>query len=81
MQTRPMIERLLAVAIAVTDAKGMNVTRTASQHEVSTKTITRDKDFLPDRLSMPMDYDHTERVWRGQDKGQIPALTLLSTFH
>jgi predicted DNA-binding transcriptional regulator YafY len=55
--SRPPLERMLRIHQAIQAGDYPNATSLAVQLEVSTKTITRDLDFMRDRLELPVAYD------------------------
>lgn len=57
---RPAIERMLRVHQTLKQDTFPNCTKLAAEMEVSTKTISRDIDFMRDRMLLPIDYDAAE---------------------
>ena len=56
---RPAIERMLRVHNELKAGSFPNCSSMAKEMEVSTKTISRDIDFMRDRMLMPIEYDAT----------------------
>ncbi|MBC2605636.1 helix-turn-helix transcriptional regulator [Pelagicoccus albus] len=54
---RPAIERMLRIHNELKANSYPNCTSLSKQMEVSTKTISRDIDFMRDRMLLPVDYD------------------------
>ena len=54
---RPAIERMLLIHHALKKGGFPNCSTLARELEVSTKTISRDIDFMRDRMLMPIDYE------------------------
>ncbi|MCH6258839.1 YafY family transcriptional regulator [Puniceicoccaceae bacterium K14] len=54
---RPAIERMLRIHQALKRGGHPNCTKLSRELEVSTKTISRDIDFMRDRMQMPIEYD------------------------
>ncbi len=52
MQCRSTVARLVKVAAAFASPGGLNIPKLASELEVSTKTLYRDKSFLEDRIGL-----------------------------
>lgn len=62
MQTlnyRSTVARLIKVAAAFASPRGANLRRLASELEISYKTITRDKEFLADRIGLELECEIT----------------------
>ncbi len=57
---RPAIERMLRIHKALQKGGFPNCTRLARELEVSSKTISRDIDFMRDRMLMPIEYEASE---------------------
>ncbi len=57
---RPAIERMLLIHKALQRGGFPNCSRLAEELEVSTKTISRDIDFMRDRMLMPIEYEPSE---------------------
>lgn len=57
---RPAIERMLLIHKALQRGGFPNCSRLAEELEVSTKTISRDIDFMRDRMLMPIEYEASE---------------------
>lgn len=57
--SRPPLERMLRIHQAVQAGDYPNATRLAASLEVSVKTISRDIEFMRDRLELPLEYDRT----------------------
>lgn len=74
--SRPSIERLFRIihAIATNGPGSLVNTRTlAVEWEVSSKTISRDLEFLRDRLCVPIDYDPQRFTWYVVEGAKWPA--------
>ncbi|MDQ8203331.1 WYL domain-containing protein [Pelagicoccus sp. SDUM812003] len=54
---RPAIERMLRIHNELKSGSYPNCTSLAKEMEVSTKTISRDIDFMRDRMLLPLEYD------------------------
>lgn len=54
---RPAIERMLRIHREIKSGKFPNCTTLAREFEVSTKTISRDLDFMRDRMLLPIEYE------------------------
>ncbi len=57
---RPAIERMLLIHKALQRGGFPNCSQLAAELEVSTKTISRDIDFMRDRMLMPIEYEASE---------------------
>ena len=57
---RPAIERMLFIHKALQNGGYPNCSKLARELEVSTKTISRDIDFMRDRMLLPIDYEPSE---------------------
>ncbi len=57
---RPAIERMLLIHKALQKGGFPNCRQLAADLEVSTKTISRDIDFMRDRMLMPIEYEASE---------------------
>lgn len=57
---RPAIERMMLIHKALQRGGFPNCSRLAAELEVSTKTISRDIDFMRDRMLMPIEYEASE---------------------
>ncbi|MEK7781487.1 MAG: hypothetical protein AAB370_08315 [Verrucomicrobiota bacterium] len=62
---RKVFERIVAVCVALTNTSdATNQRMLARRFEVSEKTISRDFEFIRDRLMLPVEYNtHTRRWW------------------
>lgn len=54
---RPAIERMMRIHHALKNGEFTNCSKLSAQLEVSTKTISRDIDFMRDRMMLPIEYD------------------------
>ena len=57
---RPAIERMLRIHTELKQDRLPNCTKLARELEVSTKTISRDIDFMRDRMLLPIEYDASQ---------------------
>lgn len=57
---RPAIERMLRIHQELRNGSYPNCSSLAKEMEVSTKTISRDLDFMRDRMLLPLDYDQAK---------------------
>jgi len=71
VSTRPALERILAIDLAVRRGKWPNARTLARDLEVTRRTIQRDIEFMRDRLRAPLEFDithngyyYTERSYR-----------------
>jgi proteasome accessory factor B len=56
-QTRPPLERMMRIHQEIAAGKYPNASTLAREIEVVTKTISRDIEFMRDRLGLPIEYD------------------------
>jgi hypothetical protein len=80
LEKRTTIARLIAVAAAVANEKGVSKKRLATQLEVSTKTIARDLDFLRDMLHLPLECRNQGDEWRWSAIGVEECMPLVKTL-
>ena len=57
---RPAIERMLFIHKALQKGGFPNCSKLARELEVSSKTISRDIDFMRDRMLLPIEYEPSE---------------------
>lgn len=62
--SRPPLARMLRIHEELQDGHLTNCTKLAQQLEVSTKTISRDLEFMRDQLGLPVEYDAKIYAWR-----------------
>lgn len=62
--SRPPLARILRIHEQLQDGKLTNCTKLAKLLEVSTKTISRDLEFMRDQLGLPVEYDPKIYAWR-----------------
>jgi len=57
LRTRPPLDRMRVIFLAIKSGVYPNRHRLAADIEVTTKTIQRDIDFMRDRMELPIEYD------------------------
>ena len=62
--SRPPLARMLRIHEQLQDGKLTNCTKLAKLLEVSTKTVSRDIEFMRDQLGLPVEYDAKLYSWR-----------------
>src|SRR5690625_4125330 len=56
-RSRPQVERMLLIHMALRDERYPNCSTLAGEIEVSTKTVQRDITFMRDRMVLPIAFD------------------------
>ena len=61
---RPVIERFICLASLLRSGKSFTLGEVATRFECSYRTISRDMEFLRDRLGFETEWDNRRKAWR-----------------